>query len=408
MAIEKLTALKVERAKKPGWYSDGAGLYLRVAPGGSKQWVFRYTRGDKTTDYGIGPLHTFGLAEARERARQCRQQLCDGIDPLVAKRERVASARVAEAKAVTFRECAEQYLKANDGKWSNALHAKQWGDTLALLYPELGDLPVAAIDKTLVIKALEPIFERTPVTGQRLRGRLENVLAYATVRGYRGGDNPASWDLLKHAGLAMPDKVKHHATVPYRELPAALAGLQDDMAGRCIRFLALTATRLGEASKAQWSEIEGDVWTIPAERMKARKPHVVPLSAAARACLPPRGEKARENNDELSVPERTDYVFPSPITGGPLSDNTLWKAWRTATGATLHGLRSCFRDWAAEQTAFPHEVCEMALAHAIPSAVEKAYRRGDLFEKRRRLMGAWGEFCTKSVTGGHKVVAIRS
>jgi integrase len=376
MAIEKLAALQVDRAKKPGWYGDGAGLYLRVAPGGSKQWVFRYTRGHKTTDHGIGPLHTFSLTEARERARQCRQQLRDGIDPLTAKRERVATARAAEAKAVTFKECCDLYLRTQDGKWSNALHAKQWRDTLALLYPTIGALPVGTIDKALVIKALEPIFERTPVTGQRLRGRLEAVLAFATTRDYRSGDNPASWALLKHAGLKAPDKVEHHAAVPYREIPALLAKLPDTMAGRCIRFIALTAVRSSEAGKATWDEIEGDAWTIPAERTKRRAEHRVPLSKAALSCLPERGK---------------GYVFARP-----LRVDLLWTTMqRVAPGITIHGFRSAFRDWAAEQTAFPHEVCEMALAHAIPSAVEKAYRRGDLFEKRRKLMEAWGDYCTK-------------
>jgi integrase len=393
MAIEKLTALAVNRAKRAGWYSDCAGLYLRVAPAGSRQWVFRYTRGDKTTDYGIGPLHTFGLAEARERARQCRQLLQDGLDPLAVKRERLAAARIAEAKAISFKECAEQYLKANDGKWSNALHARQWRDTLALLYPTLGNLPVAAIDKTLTINALEPIFERAPVTGQRLRGRLESVLAYATVRGYRTGDNPAAWDLLQHAGLKTPAKVQHFAALPYTELSAALAKLSDDVIGRCIKFIALTATRLSEASDAKWVEIDGDTWTVPADRMKARKEHRVPLSADALACLPKRGN--------------SDYIFASPVTGGPLSGNTLWKAWRRAApDTTIHGIRSSFRDWCAERTSFPHEVIEMALAHAIPSAVEKAYRRGDLFEKRRRLMEAWAEYCGKP-EANNKVVAIR-
>jgi integrase len=392
MAINKLTALAVQRAKAPGWYLDGHGLYLRVAPGGSRQWVFRYTRNDKTHDLGIGPLHVLTLTEARERATECRRLLLDGIDPLAAKRERVAAARVAEAKSASFRECAEAYLKANDARWSNALHAKQWRDSLALLYPALGNLPVASIDKTLVIKALEPIFERAPVTGQRLRGRLENVLAYATVRGYRSGDNPATWALLKHAGLKAADKVEHHTAAPYAELPAALGKLADDVMGRCVKFIALTATRLSEASKAKWGEIEGGVWTIPAGRMKGRKEHRVPLSAAALACLPER---------------RGDYVFPSPVTGGPLSGNTLWNTWqRVAPGTTIHGFRSAFRDWAAEQTAFPHEVCEMALAHSIPSAVEKAYRRGDLFEKRRKLMEAWAQYCGKPAAGG-KVVAIR-
>jgi integrase len=395
MAIEKLTALAVSRAKKPGWYNDGAGLYLRVAPGGSRQWIFRYSRGGRTHDLGIGPLHTFTLAEARERAKDCRKQLQDGIDPLAAKRERVATARAAEARAITFRDCAEQYLKANDGKWSNALHAKQWRDTLATLYPTLGALPVGTIDKTLVIKALEPIFERTPTTGQRLRGRLENVLAFATVRGYRTGDNPAAWELLKHAGLAVPEKVEHHAAIAYNELPALLAKLPDSTAGRCIKFIALTAVRSSEATAGTWGEIDGSVWTIPGERMKARKEHRVPLAAPALACLDKRGKDGA-------------YLFPAPNADAPLRSSTLWATMqRVAPGITIHGFRSAFSDWAAEQTSFPHEVREMALAHAIPSAVERAYRRGDLFDKRRQLMAAWASFCGQGADAGGKVVPIR-
>jgi integrase len=384
-------------------YADGGSLYLRIAPGGSKQYVFRYIRDGRLHDMGIGPTHTLTLVEARERATEARKLLLDGIDPLQAKRARFAALRAADASAVTFRQCAEDFIKANEVKWTNAQHRREWSWSLRkYVYPILGSMPVAAIDTPLVLRVLKPIWEKTPESASRIRGRIENVLGWATVHHYRSGDNPARWNgLLEHA---LPSVVKgdHHAALPYAEVPAFLAKLrqQTGVTAKCLEYIVLTAVRLGEAQKATWSEIDLDnrVWVIPGARMKSGKEHRVPLSPTALAIL-----------KDMHEVRHSDYIFPGSRQGYAMGKNQPGKLMKKLMGdaeMTVHGFRSSFRDWAAERTSFPREVAEMALAHAIPSAVEAAYRRGDLFEKRRRLMEAWAEFCAKPSASG-KVVALR-
>jgi integrase len=373
-------------------YADGGSLYLRIAPGGSKQYVFRYIRDGRLHDMGIGPTHTLTLVEARERATEARKLLLDGIDPLQAKRARFAALRAADASTVTFRQCAEDFIKANEVKWTNAQHRREWSWSLRkYVYPILGSMPVAAIDTPLVLRVLKPIWEKTPESASRIRGRIENVLGWATVHHYRSGDNPARWNgLLEHA---LPSVVKgdHHAALPYAEVPAFLAKLrqQTSVTAKCLEYIVLTAVRLGEAQKATWSEIDlnNRVWVIPGARMKSGKEHRVPLSPAALAIL-----------KDMHEVRHSDYIFPGSRQGYAMGKNQPGKLMKKLMGdaeMTVHGFRSSFRDWAAERTNFPREVAEMALAHAIPSAVEAAYRRGDLFEKRRRLMDAWADYCGK-------------
>jgi integrase len=399
--LHRLTARRVETAKAPGMYADGGSLYMRIAPGGSKQWVFRYVRGGRLRDMHIGPVHTFSLAEARERATEARKLLVDGIDPLAAKRTRIAAIKAADAKAMTFKQCVDGFIRDNESSWTNPKHRREWqASLLKYTYPVLGSLPVAAIDTPLVLRVLKPIWGTVPETASRVRGRIENVLGWATVHHYRSGDNPARWNgLLEHA-LPSVAKGDHHAALPYPELPAFMTKLrqQTGVPAKCLEFVVLTAARLGEAQKATWGEIDLDsgVWTIPGKRMKAGKEHRVPLSPTAIAVL-----------GEMRGIRQSDYVFPGTRPGVPTGMTMPWRLANEIAGkkVSVHGFRSSFRDWAAERTNFPREVAEMALAHAIPNAVEAAYRRGDLFEKRRRLMDAWADYCGKQ-NGSGAVVPI--
>jgi integrase len=349
----------------------------------------------------IGPCHTFSLAEARERANEARKLLIDGIDPLTAKRARMAALRAADAKAVTFQQCVEGFIRDNGSSWGNPRHAREWkASVVKHVYPVLGSLPVAAIDTPLVLKVLKPLWERTAETASRVRGRIENVLGWATVHHYRSGDNPARWN--QHLEHALPTVAKgdHLAAVPYPDVPALMAKVRqrDDVPAKLLELIVLTAARLGEAQMATWSEfdLDGRVWTIPGSRMKAGKEHRVPLSPAAIAVL-----------KDMAAIRHSDYVFPGER-GGAVGRKQPWRLLKELAGKemTIHGFRSSFRDWAAERTNFPREVAEMALAHAIPDAVEAAYRRGDLFDKRRKLMEAWAAYCAKVETDAGKVVAL--
>jgi integrase len=292
--LNRLSTKFVEsNRRKPGMYADGGGLYLRVAEGGSKQWIFRYATNGRLRDMGIGPEHTLTLAEARERATEARKLRLDGIDPIEHKHAQRAALQAAAAKAMTFRQCAEGYIKDNEAEWTNPKHRYEWGATLSrYVYPVLGELPVATINTPLILKVLKPLWERAPETASRVRGRIENVLGWATVHHYRTGDNPARWrGLLEHAlpARAKVAKVKHHAALPYAQAGAFMAKIRQDVrvAARCLEFIVLTAARVGEANIATWDEIDfaNRVWTVPAERMKADKEHRVPLSDAALAVL---------------------------------------------------------------------------------------------------------------------------
>ena len=396
--IERLTALKVEAKElTPGMYADGAGLYLRVTPEGARNWVLRYMLDRKPRWMGLGPLSLYGLAEARTRALDARRKRHDGIDPIEARRAERNRQRLEAAKAVTFKQCAESYITSNRAGWRNAKHRYQWNQTLEqFVYPEIGSLPVQAVDTTLVLKVLEPIWTTKPETASRVRQRIENILDSAKARGYRDGENPARW--RGHLDKVLPARsrvreVEHLAALPYAKLSAFLANLRGRpaVAARALEFLILTAARTGEVIGARWSEIDllDKVWTVPAARMKARREHRVPLSPRAFTIL-----------QEMQTTRQGDgsnaHVFLGPKPGEPLSNMAFLMLLRRMgiERLTVHGFRATFKTWASERTSFQNEIVEAALAHVIGDKVEQAYRRGDLFEKRRRLMQQWAAFCT--------------
>jgi integrase len=399
----RLTARMVEQVKAPGYYGDGGGLVLRVAEGGSKVWLFRYKTQGRVREMGLGPVRDVSLAEAREGAREARRLRRAGIDPIDAKRQRQAAARLDAAKLITFSQCAAAYIENHRTSWRNGKHAAQWEATLrTYAYPVFGNLPVAAVDTALVIKVLDPIWSKKPETASRLRGRIEAVLDFAKVRGYRVGENPARWKgHLKEALPAVSKlrKVKHHAALPYAEIGAFMTELRarEGGAAAALEFAILTAARTSEVIGARRSEIDmtAGAWTIPAERMKAGVEHRIPLSEQGLAVL--RRAAAGEIND---------VVFCGQKPGRPLSNMALLMMLRRMgrDDITAHGFRSTFRDWAAERTTAPREVVEAALAHTVANKVEAAYRRSDLFEKRRALMQQWGSFCDQQVADGEATV----
>ncbi len=404
LAIGRLTALKVEKAKEPGMYPDGGGLYLRVTPQGARNWVLRFMLDRRPRWMGLGPLALYGLQEARAKALDARRKRHEGIDPIEARRAERARERLDAAKAIPFQQCAEAYINAHRAGWRNDKHAGQWSATLSTYaYPVIGALPVQAVDTGLVLKVLEPIWTAKPETASRVRGRLESILDFAKVRGYRDGENPARW--RGHLDKLLPAhskvrQVEHHAALPYAELPAFLASLreQEGIAARALEFLILTAARTGEVIGAQWNETDllDKTWTVPAARTKAHREHRVPLSTRALAVL-----------DEVQAARHDDtgdaFVFPGGKTGKPLSNMAfLMLLRRMGRGdLTAHGFRATFKTWASERTSFQNEIVEAALAHVIGGKVEQAYRRGDMFEKRRRLMQQWATFCTTTPAQGN-------
>src|SRR5262245_15720421 len=406
--IDKLTALKVDNVKQAGMYGDGGGLYLRVTGDGAKNWVFRYMLNGRPRWMGLGGVHTVDLAEARKRAAEHRLQRHDGIDPIEARRAKRQQAQLDAARAITFKECAEAYIKAHGVSWRNKKHAGQWGATLST-YAErvIGRLSVQAIDTALVLKVLEPIWTAKPETAARVRGRVEAILDWARARGYRAGENPARW--RGHLDKLLPARgkvrrVMHHAALPYAELPGFLVQLreQEGIAAQALEFAILTAARTGETIFARWSEVDllDKTWTVPAERMKARREHRVPLSARALAILAEM--QAHRAGDDA-------FVFPGGKTRKPLSNMAFLMLLRRMKrdDLTAHGFRATFKTWASERTSFQNEIVEAALAHVIGSKVEQAYRRGDMFEKRRRLMDAWATFCMTAPVERGQVVAMQ-
>lgn len=404
--MAKLTAIGVQRAKGPAVLHDGAGLYLRVAASGAKAWVFRYQLGGKRRDMGIGSYPAISLADARQRATEHRRQRHDGIDPLDARKTQRQAQLVAAARGRTFRECAVEYIASHRAGWRSAKHNDQWESTLErFAYPVIGDLPIAAIDTGLVMRVLEPIWSTKLETASRIRGRIEAVLDAATARGYRQGPNPAQWKgNLAHL-LAPPTKVRrttHHAALPIDDVSGFMAELREreGVSARALEFAILTAARTNEVIGARWAEIDlaAKTWTVPATRMKAGKEQRVPLCDAALQVLHGVCLLALLRDGK---PAADSQVFPGQRPALPMDGSSLLKLLeRMGRGdITTHGFRSSFRDWAAERTNYPRDVVEMALAHAIESKVEAAYRRGDLFEKRRQLMEAWGRFCATVKTG---------
>lgn len=383
--INRLSARTVGTLKKTGRHADGGGLYLSISNNGGRRWVFLFRWGGKLREMGLGSARTVSLARARELAATARQKAADGIDPI--------GARLV-AVIVTFDECAARYIEANKSGWRNAKHADQWANTLATYAkPVIGSLPVANVDIGHVTKILEPIWTSKTETASRVRGRIEAVLDWARARGYREGENPARW--RGHLDKLLPKRsrvrrVQHHAALPYTETAPFIADLRKRaaMAALALEFVILTATRSGEAIGATWAEVDtaGGTWTIPRERMKAGVEHRIPLSTRALAILAAVAPLQKGPGS---------YVFPGGVRNKPLS-NAAMLALLARMGRddlTVHGFRSSFRDWAAERSNFPGEVVEMALAHTVKDKSEAAYRRGDLFTKRRALMTAWAGFC---------------
>ena len=404
-AVE-LGALAVTRLTDPGLHFVGGvtGLALQVLPSGARSWVLRVQVGDKRRDMGLGGFPDVTLAGARDAARAARAKVKDGIDPIADARALRSALKADQAAARTFKFCALAYLDTHEAGWRNAKHAQQWRNTLeTYAYPFIGSVLVRDVALPQVLAVLEPIWTTKTETASRLRGRLESVLDWATVRGYRAGPNPARWKGHLDTVLPAPTtvaKAGHHAALPVGSISKFMQALraQAGMGARALEFTILTAVRSGETRGALWSEVDEDLatWTIPAERMKAKKEHRVPLSSAALEII-----------RALPRAEGADLVFASPR-GGALSDMSLSAVLRRMkVDAVPHGFRSTFRDWCSERTNYPREVAEMALAHTIGDKVEAAYRRGDLFDKRRRMMADWAGFVAKP-DGKGQVVPIQS
>lgn len=390
-SLSRLSAKFVKHVKDPGKYADGGGLWLQVHGPTSKSWIFRYRLDGRERELGLGPAADITLVEAREAAAEARRMKLSGVDPIDARRGLKAGRQVEEPlKQVTFDEAATAYIRSNQAGWKNAKHGAQWQSTLtAYATPVFGKRPVAEIDRPLVLKALEPIWATKSETASRVRGRIESILDWATVMGYRSGDNPARWKGNLDKVLPARSRVRsvqHHRALAYAEMPEFVANLQGQtgVAAQALAFTILTAGRTSEILSARWEEVdlEAKLWTIPASRMKAGKKHRVPLTSAALDILDCRGSG-----------KRAGLIFPHPTTASALSINAMRSVLlRMKVDVTVHGFRSAFRDWAAEKTSHANEVVEMALAHAIGSQVEAAYRRGDLLQKRTALMDDWSKY----------------
>ena len=404
--LHRLTVAKVASLKTPGLYGDGGGLWLRVAQGGTKSWIYRFTMSGKTRDCGLGSYPTVSLAGARAAADRCRQHVAAGVDPIEARKKERAAALGAANPIMTFRDCATAYIASHEAGWRNPKHRQQWTNTLkTYVYPIIGNLPAASVDTEHVMKVLEPIWSAKPETASRVRGRIEEILDWARVREGRESDpNPARWrgqldQLLPPKQKVRP--VQHRPALPFRLVPAFISELRklDSVAARALEFGILTAMRSSEFREAEWDHIDFEKreWTTRVKLTRANhadKFRVV-LSDAALAVLE-------------QVPRMGRWVFPGQGQGKAISDtsvrNVLRRMGYGEDEVCPHGFRSSFRDWAAETTSFPNHVVEMALAHAIPNAVEAAYRRGPLLEQRRKLMDAWAEYCrqepSSTRTGG--------
>jgi integrase len=390
--VGKLTALSLSKPRGQGHYHDGNGLYFQVARGGSQSWVYRYMLNKRPRMMGLGSYPELSLGDARKRAAECRRLRNDGIDPIETQKAVRTAAKVEAAKGITFENCSKAYIESHKNGWRNAKHAEQWTTTLSTYaYPVFGDLPVDSVDTKLVMKVLEPIWAIKTETAARLRGRIENILDWAKTREYREGENPARW--RGHLQNLLPQrrkvrKVRHHPALPYDKMPSFMKALrkQKGTVALAFEFLILTAARTSEAIGARWDEIDlaKAVWTVPSTRIKAGREHRVPLSGPAIALL-----------RKLAKVRHGEFVFAGAKKGKPLSNMALLALLKRMerTKITAHGFRSTFRDWAAELNEAPGDVAEMALAHVVGDKVEAAYRRGDLVEKRKKLMQEWATYC---------------
>lgn len=404
------TALEVRRLDKHGLHFVGGvpGLALQVLPTGGRTWILRVMIAGRRRDMGLGGFPEVGLAQAREKAAAYRAKIRSGINPLAEIHAARSALKAAAETAMTFRKAAEKFIESQRPSWSNPKHAAQWEATLdQYAHPVIGELDVSHVTLAHVLKILEqPIAEEGKLwevrteTASRLRGRMEKVLDWAKGRGLRSGDNPAAWKGNLEAMLPKASRLKcveHHPAVALDQLAEFFAALRkfSGFAARALEFAILTAARSGEVRGMLWNEVDGDMWIIPADRMKAKKEHRVPLSTLAAQLL-----------KNLPRVEGSDFVFPAPR-GGKLSDMALTAVMRRMGRTEVpHGFRSTFRDWAAERTNYPRDLAEMALAHTISNAVEAAYRRGDMVEKRRKMMAEWAEFTCLQAANSGTVIAV--
>lgn len=393
--INKLTAKSVASKKKSGYYLDGNGLYLQISDSGSKSWVLRFMLKGRAREMGLGSVTTVSLEKARTLAGANRKIVKDSKqDPIEERRAADVAAKLAEAQKRTFDECAAAFIKSHRTGWKNAKHAAQWENTLATYAsPIFGKLPVQEVDDALVMRVLEPIWAKKTETATRVRNRIELVLDWAKARKYRAGENPARW--RGHLDKLLPKKskiapAKNHPALPYIDAPAFMEQLhaRNGIAPKALEFVILTAARVSEAANATWDEVDikARIWTVPAARMKAKKAHRVPLSDAAVRVI-----------TDMQAQKQGEFIFPGWRIKRAITGAACLKVLRAMgyTDLTVHGFRSTFRDWCAEQTNYPRDVCEMALAHTIKDKAEAAYRRGDLIEKRSRLMDDWGKYLAK-------------
>ena len=399
----RLEPLVVTRIKTPGYYPDGLNLYLQVSSTGTKSWVLRYTLAGRQREMGLGAYPLFSLANARERSQVARRLLADGIDPIEEKHKKKLNDRLSAASIITFDDASMRYIKTHEAGWKSLKHADQWRNTIATYAsPVIGRLPVHVIDNKSVVKVLEPIWGSKRETASRLRGRIEKVLDWATTLKYRTGDNPAKYKgNLDNLLTKSKKEVVHHSALPFNEIGNFMVKLrqQEGMGAFALQFIILTATRTSEVLKAKWPEFDFDagVWVIPKQRMKSGKEHAVPLSPSTLVIL----QKVQAEMLE------SDFVFPGR--SGSLSNMSCLAVLKRMgrTDLVVHGFRSTFRDWCSESTAYPRDVAEMALAHTISDKTEAAYRRGDLFEKRIRLMADWDKYCRAVRVTTDKVRSIR-
>ena len=400
----KLNTIFVQKAQKAGLHGDGDGMYLQISKDGHKSWIFRFTLNKRSRAMGLGSVDLVSLAEARIKATACRKLLLDGLDPIESKKASRQAQSLKDAKAISFEQCSIAYIDSHRPSWKNAKHADQWTNTIkTYANPIIGHLSIQDVDTALVMKVLEPIWYKKTETASRLRNRIELVLSWATVRGYRTGENPALW--RGHLDKLLPKRsslqhVKHFSALPMNEMGSFIEKLRalGGIVSLGLEFQILTACRTNEVMGARWSEfdIAGAIWTIPASRMKAKREHRVPLSTRTLEII-----KSLKNSEE------SEFVFPGRY-NGQLSNNAFLALIkkRLKLEVTAHGFRSTFSDWASEKTGHPREAVEMSLAHSIKDATEAAYRRGDLLLKRQSLMNDWAKFCATSPSGSGKVINI--